>query len=233
MRVLLENPVGREGGRQVQHSFTELKGAHKGQDIWIIAAGSSMDYVDPSFFEGKITIGVNEVFCKYVCNYNIRKEPLQEEVMAEFFTSHPECKLVISKHIYGHMELPENDASYDHWVFEHGWLGGAVGGMGGLKLGALDMDELIVSGSTITSAIHLAYYMGAGNIILCGHDCGSLDGRNIIKEYPDGERDGEWLGKIEQDTMELRDALKSRNVNIYSLNPFINIGLEGHSYSKV
>lgn len=43
---------------------------------------------------------------------------------------------------------------------------------------------------------------------------------------------GEWLGLIERDTMELRDALKARGVNVYSLNPFINIGLEGHSYSK-
>jgi len=216
----------------MRHSITELKGIHKGQDLWVIAAGPSMDYVNPSFFEGKITIGVNEVFHKYVCNYYVRKETMQEGAMAEFFTSHPECKLVMSKHSYGHLGLPKNEVPYDHWIFEHGWLSGAVGGLSGLNLGTLDTDELIVSGSTITSAIHLAYYLGAHNIILCGHDCGSLDGKNIIKEYPDEERDGEWLGLIERDTMELRDALKARGVNVYSLNPFINIGLEGHSYSK-
>ena len=31
-----------------------LKDIHKGQDIYVIASGASMDYVDPSFFEGKI-----------------------------------------------------------------------------------------------------------------------------------------------------------------------------------
>ena len=33
-----------------------LKDIHKHRDIYVIASGASMDYVDPSFFEGKITI---------------------------------------------------------------------------------------------------------------------------------------------------------------------------------
>ena len=48
-------------------SITELRNIHKGQDIWIIGAGSSMDYVDPSFFENKITIGVNQMFQYFPC----------------------------------------------------------------------------------------------------------------------------------------------------------------------
>ena len=39
-------------------------------------------------------------------------------------------------------------------------------------------NKLIVSGSTITTAIHLAAHMGAKYIILLGHDCGTLDGEN-------------------------------------------------------
>ena len=37
----------------------ELKDVHNGQDIWIIGAGSSMDFVDPSFFDNKICISVH------------------------------------------------------------------------------------------------------------------------------------------------------------------------------
>ena len=38
-------------------------------------------------------------------------------------------------------------------------------------------DGLVVSHSTITSAMHLAAYMGAATVILAGHDCGALDGQ--------------------------------------------------------
>ncbi len=217
----------------MKRNFTEFKNIHKGQDIWVIAAGATMDYISPSFFENKITIGINHVFHKYICNYYIRKEKWHDEEMIDFFSTHPQCKLLVPKHESGHMGLSEYNLNghFDYWVFEHGWLGGAVGGVG-LKLGALDMDELIVSGSTITSGIHLAYYMGACNIILCGHDCGYLDNRVGFQEYPTTEgRHPEWLHKIETDSIELRNELGKRGVNVYSLNPFINIGLEKHTYN--
>ena len=35
-------------------SIKELKNIHKGKDIWVLLAGSSMDYVNKSFFENKI-----------------------------------------------------------------------------------------------------------------------------------------------------------------------------------
>ena len=37
-------------------TIQELKDIHKGEDIWVIGAGSSMNFVDSSFFENKICI---------------------------------------------------------------------------------------------------------------------------------------------------------------------------------
>ena len=55
----------------MKRPITELKDTHKGEDVWIIGSGSSMDYIDPSFFDNKITIGVNDVYKKYEhCSYN-------------------------------------------------------------------------------------------------------------------------------------------------------------------
>ena len=86
--------------------------------------------------------------------------------------------------------------------------------------------------------------MGAKNIILVGHDCGSIDSecnfngyhtkqmyeisfKNEKKDYI------QWLKEIENDTIKLKQILKSVfDCNIYSLNPFINFGLEGHVYTK-
>ena len=36
----------------------ELKDIHKGEDIWILNAGSSMNFVDNSFFDNKITMSL-------------------------------------------------------------------------------------------------------------------------------------------------------------------------------
>ena len=42
-----------------------------------------------------------------------------------------------------------------------------------------------------------------------------------------------WLSQIEAQTIALRDHLKSSNkANVYSLNPFINLSLEGHAYTR-
>jgi hypothetical protein len=65
-------------GKDIKHkNITELKDIYKGLDIWCILAGSSMDYVDPSFFEDKIVIGLNQVYKKFPCNYILMKDCLE------------------------------------------------------------------------------------------------------------------------------------------------------------
>ena len=55
-------------------TIKELKNIYKGKDIWVIAGGSSMDFIDSSFYENKITIGLNHVYKKYKCDYIIMKD---------------------------------------------------------------------------------------------------------------------------------------------------------------
>ena len=97
-------------------------------------------------------------------------------------------------------------------------------------------NKLVVSWSTVTTAIHLAYWMGAKNIILVGHDCGKLNGKIHIDGYQE-RNDGSvsawsnkeqsyvnWLSKIEAQTALLRDYLKKEyNINIYSINPYVSL----------
>ena len=85
----------------------------------------------------------------------------------------------------------------------------------------------------------MAAYMGAKNIIICGHDCGIIDGQSTIDGYykeiapAQGNEDGykRWLGMIENHTTFVCEHLQIEyNCNIHSLNPFINLNLEGHKY---
>ena len=104
-------------------------------------------------------------------------------------------------------------------------------------------NKLIVSYSTITTAIHLAAHMGE-NIILIGHDCGTINGEpnfsgyHTESTYKIAHRKGKkdyinWLSKIEKQTIKLKHLLKRKyGCNVYSLNPFINFGLEGNVYKK-
>ena len=100
-------------------------------------------------------------------------------------------------------------------------------------------DHLVVSYSTITSGIHLAAYMGAKNIILVGHDGGSINGEANMSGYhtektmtqESSEKYKEWLRDISKDTIILKKLLKNKyKCNTVSINPFINFNLEGNEF---
>ena len=73
--------------------------------------------------------------------------------------------------------------------------------------------SIVVSHSTITSGIHLAAYMGAKNIILVGHDGGSINGEANFKGYhtsetmeqQNTEEYKKWLTNITQHTITLKN----------------------------
>ena len=86
--------------------------------------------------------------------------------------------------------------------------------------------------------LHLAGYMGAKNILLCGHDCGTLDGQLTFDNYydePISDTVAYWrtMNRFESESMAMRQRLKDvYGCRVYSLNPFLNFGLEGHSYRR-
>ena len=100
---------------------------------------------------------------------------------------------------------------------------------------------LVVSYSTITSAIHLAAFMGAANILLVGHDCGRVDGELKFAGYFESDFQQsnpgfyeQFIGNIEPQTLVLRDRIGEvyGGCRVYSLNPWVNLGLEGHRWSR-
>lgn len=208
----------------------ELKNIHAEEDAWVIAAGPSAGLIDPAFFDGKLTIGVNRIWDRFDVYYLVIKEGT---VLDDALES---GAVVVASHYHcGALGASENEdpAGRDFYRFDHA----------DNKIRTIDPDEiggdrLVVSYSTITSAIHLAAYMGAANIILVGHDCGTLDGERNFNEYPDplsSDPDfyGRFLKEIEPQTVELKRLLKSEyGCRIYSLNPFINFGLEGARYER-
>lgn len=206
-----------------------LKDIHAGQDIWVIASGPSAGFIDPGFFDGKITIGVNRVWTKFETNYLVIKEGavLQAAIAAG-------AKVVASEHNCGNLDYAANRAKtngVDYYTFEH-----AENHVEDPDLDVIGTDKIVVSFSTITSAMHLAAYMGAANILLVGHDCGPIDGKINFDGYPDNLMRSEefyknFLSRIEPQTRVVKARLMEvYGCRVYSLNPWINLGLEDHNY---
>lgn len=208
----------------------ELNNIHAGHDIYVVASGASADFIDQSFFDNKIAIGVNEVWKRfYNLDYVVRKESRR---MDEAISASRQFgfKTIASAHNCGMLKYAKNEGA--DYVFEH--LDNALEI---IDLSVIGTDKIVVSYSTITSAIHVAAYMGAANIILVGHDCGTLDGKTNIAGYAESIAGArfyrEFLTVIEPQTLALRAKLKEvYGCNLYSLNPFVNFGLEGHEYER-
>ena len=219
-----------------------FKNIHKDKDIYVIGSGKSVDYIDNSFFDNKITIGINQVFKKLKTNYLVRKETqLIKKTMENIsqdtivFVSRGSCgsnNWTNRDYITKNLKHCKNIVLYNHTYNNQT-----------LRLKTLPKEDLlIVSYSTITTGIHLAAYMGAKNIILVGHDCGTLDGQcnfsgyHTDKTYNIAWNNGKkgyikWLPKIEQDTIHLKKLLKKEyNCNVHSLNPFVSFNLENHKF---
>lgn len=215
-----------------------FKNIHPNSDIYIIASGKSLDFLDKSFFDNKITIGINQSYKYCLPKYLVRKEhKFINDVLKD--TKKGNVIHFISKYNYGKWKQSNyliNDKFVDKKnivVFDHN--------SNELSVSKLpdDPNKLIVSYSTITSGIHLAAYMGAKNIILVGHDCGSINGKSNFNNYHTNETRKQnsdndyklWLKNIGKDTLTLKHILKEKyNCNVLSINPFINYQLEGNKY---
>jgi hypothetical protein len=212
-----------------------LKDKHKGQDIYVIGSGPSCNFIDASFFDNKISVGTNQTYRKFKSNYIVRKE---HKLLQDTLNNHKGIVLVSKSNCgSGATIKTENYKNTDKLcVYDH------LPNNNSLNLKQFDnINQLIVSYSTIITSIHLAYYLGAKNIILVGVDHGTLDGKMTfdgyykdIKEtvWKDWNQYKNWLKKINQDTVAIKNKMKQLGVNIYSLNPFINFKLEGHKYES-
>ena len=222
-------------------NIKELNNIHQGCDVWVLASGPSMNFISNSFFEKKITIAVNEVCEIFTCNYVVVKDLSQdfETVIKNLYYN---IKVIASKHECGNPHQTLNRFNFPHYIFDHtSKIGRARIRDEAPDINAIveSSDKIVVSFSTITSAIHIAAYMGAKNIIICGHDCGTIDGECTVRGYYKnskpipGTMDDyvKWLSHIENHTALVCQRLNQvYGCNIHSINPFINMNMEGHSF---
>lgn len=200
-----------------------LHNKHKGEPIYIVGGGKSIDYYPTSFWNNKIVIGVNQATRKVNCNYSVRKEGKTEQGVIS----------IMSYYRMGDPGHARNEADY---IFNHNVNRGDSSPID-IRQCHPGGDRIIVGGSTITSAMHIAAFMGASEIYLAGHDLCSIDGAVNSNNYYDGVLsmwDGgagyrRWLDRVASQSRLVADYIKKEyDTNIVSLSPFMGLLGEGH-----
>ena len=210
----------------------ELKNKHPCTDIYVIGSAASMDYIDPEFFKGRLVIGCNTVHHRFPVTYSVFKEGNADQWRAAAACS----TLIVSRHPFGYTNREPMYYGADfpaYYVFPH-----RMNYHTAVDWEVLGTDEIVVSYSTITSAIHIAAYMGAKNVFLCGVDGGRLNGRlNYTDYYTESQVSQHdswyqgWVRDMLPQTPELRDRLRQvYGCRVYLMRPFLNFQLEGHKF---
>lgn len=214
--------------------LADLAGRHPGCDVWVLASGPTAGFVSREFFRGKVVVGVNQAAARHglfdvdctvytYSHYHCDVLPLAEQHPGHVFVAcegdqgfpgSPKRRL---PNIIYH---PHQPTEYDFDV-ERAWP--PAGG-------------LIVGSTSTHGAMHLACHLGASSVILIGADCGLLDG----KANEDGHVSGNlatadpmpWLGRWNHHLSLVADRLRSEyGCGIHSLNPWVNLNLEGHEFT--
>jgi hypothetical protein len=203
-----------------------LKGLYKGGDIYVIASGSSLNYVKKDFFDNKITIGVNLIWRFFNCNYVVKHHNGGQAVIDNGL------KLVSSRNDCCTPDMP-NSYKGLYYYYNHENKRQVTND---IDYSFLDSeDSLVVGRTTVIDAMSFAYFIGAKNIILCGADGGCINGDVNLKGYYEDTRktNPQEMHHVRITNIlikEFADVLRKKGIGVYSLNPFVDFQLEGNKF---
>jgi hypothetical protein len=203
-----------------------------GLDIYVLGSGPSLQHIPLDFWQGKVIVSTNHgcTLRGIKPDYLVTKYHHHAREYAERF---PASRTVVTRHDRGDVNQPQIEPGpwivldHDQNLCER-WDGQWP-----------EPGKFLVTFSTITTAMHWAMHLGARNVILAGHDCGWIGESGRVDGY---RRDSEGHGRDDDShlwsTFSAQTALVKQQlwlrfgVTVTSVNPFINLALEGHEYRK-
>jgi hypothetical protein len=213
-----------------------LYGKHPDTDIYVVGTGASMRVFPPSFWEGRVTIGLNMAWKVAPVRYGITIGPhLNVPEFMEGERPHPEITWITKRTKAEAVLAPEQFAYADaHFYYfemdgqpnrqpleepsDAGRILDWVRRPTGVKL---------YQWSSISqTAVNLAANMGARNVVLAG-----CDNTALLDNHHSHEQHTKWLGadparryrQYYEGLVEIRSALRDRGVNLLTLNPFLKL----------
>lgn len=220
-----------------ERGIAQFRGALDGGTVVVLGAGG-LDYLRPKALAGLPVISVNSSARKWglTPDYVVVKEHTLEAVPNA--AAFPEVPIIASRWEFGTvggnelaLDLP-NVHVYDH-------QDNRVTEFDAIRDWPADPDQLVVSMSTMTTAMHFAAYAGASVILVVGLICGTLEGQTHFRGYghsadPDGgqpEWMADWLWKTERQALAVkRELIRRYDVDVLGLFPWITPELDGLTY---
>lgn len=215
-----------------------LYGKHAGADIYIVGTGTSLRVFPTSFFEDKITIGLNQAWKIFPTTYCITSVPefnIPEFIDGEqprpniiWITKQAKLRDVASRR---HSEFNAERV----YFFENNVEG---------QRGIISLDEIDDTGRNLDwvrtpdsrklylwtsisqAALNLAANMGAKNIILAGCDNAALgENHHAHDQHTMWRGDAPEVRYLQyyEGLSEIREVLRKRQVNVVAINPFLKL----------
>lgn len=203
--------------------LASFKDIHKGEIVWVIGSGGTLDFIEPSFFDDQICIAANFVgkvfgLANYFTFSHYHTDSLEMSDSSRFvFTPRKE---------HGNRDewsgfLPNNVVLFD-----------TNSGEPGTRFDPFGRDNpgenLVIGSSSIHGAMHLAAHIGAKAIVLVGVDCGTINDKDRMDGYVTG--DTPWDIYNDHLILMKRWLMINYGCQVYSLNPFVNLSLEGNKF---
>jgi len=168
--------------------LTDFDGAHAGEDVWVVGSDASVAMFPDGFWEGRTVVGVNAVPRHIPCRYCVTKADNDSDSswVQKQAAEVPQTVHVVSKYPNGDHRRPEagvtgpNVVVFDHWTNKVDRFDASFDVPD-------DERKLLVSWSTLGSAMHFAARLGARTVFMVGVSGGSFgDATNLPDYNPNG-----------------------------------------------
>jgi hypothetical protein len=206
--------------------LTDFKNKHYGETVYVLGSGKTVEFYDPQFFADKVIVATNDGWSNWLprVTYMLTKH---HPVLEEWCGSNLIDMIFVSRgHCGQHDELIPDSQNYV--VFEH-----ALNKVIHFSNEDFPEEGLVVSYSSITSAMHLAAFMGARHIVMVGSDCGWIDGDSIVSGHIDSFAKPDFPFYFDMQNRVVANEIRSRfGCSVSSMLPFVTPNMEGHKFTS-
>ena len=212
--------------------LSDLEGVHAGETAWVFGSGGTLNHLQPEFFRDKLVIATNLGPVRFGIE---RPQFLFTHYHSVAAQAADIASVVVS--------LAKDTLTYQPWqgdlpdnvvLIPQDTYAGPSDRWDPNSTHRPRPDSLVYGSSSLHGAMHLAAHVGAAHIVMVGADCGILDGQSNLDGYrgfQDAAHRDRILSLYERDHKRMKRYLvDTYGVTVYSLNPFINFNLEGHSF---
>ena len=207
--------------------LSDLRNKHFGQMVWVVASDATLDYFPENFWERRCVITINEPHVPSW--YCVSKNDAGDQYLQDRIDAHPKTQFVVSQHRYGNINHQRTNLQRAI-VFPH--RQNRVSLFDPAHDIPKDREMLLVSFSTLGSALHLAAYMGAHTCFVVGASGGEFGGKVYVGDYSQ-HATSSVAAQTSRQTQGICDELQRRYGTYFvTVLPWANMRLGGVTFTS-